>query len=313
MADASLLSELTWTFTDIQRPFETLDNASTELKPIDIRISYHFLFPLDHGERIVAVTHFEASMHKSCFDRLGRLLGSEEVDFSHFHQQNVAQCAPNRFVVCHILGSFMLSEYNSALHCLRRVRCKNFSHICCNSKFLFGLWDSTSYAKGSSEYDEQQDKYSTKMIQVHHLDTLSEAFGLHVPEKYTIERIVADKHHVVAISRLADPSRQWSMSIFNVATFNESDGDKSDSRGGKTARFFVAERHIELSIKSLVLSSVFPFNGWLVVHREKEKELVWFNKNGKRSETRTRLDSISNLRAIYSTVSSLLFTTVSKH
>ena len=227
----------------------------------------------------------------------------------------MAQCGPSTYVAYSCSYSPKLSVYDTGLKCLRDARCKIFSEICSNSKFVFGVWQRNERQRNERSDANERELYSHKMIQVHDLGTLSEAFGLRLPIEYTVERIMADEHHLVTMNRLENDwsGHQWSMSIFNVATFNESDGDKSDSRGGKTARFFVAERHIELSIKSLVLSSVFPFNGWLVVHREKEKELVWFNKNGKRSETRTRLDSISNLRAIYSTVSSLLFTTVSKH
>ena len=112
---------------------------------------------------------------------------------------------------------------------------------------------------------------------------------------------MADEHHVVAMSRLEDSdleSRQLFMSIFDLATCNESGGD------GKTARFFLFERQIDLTIKPLLLSNVFlrpvflvPLNG----------ELVWFDKKeGKRSETSTVLDTC-NLDAIYSSDSSLVF------
>ena len=49
--------------------------------------------------------------------------------------------------------------------------------------------------------DEQEEEYSTRRIQVRHLDMLSKAFSLREPKKYKIERILADKHHVVTMCR----------------------------------------------------------------------------------------------------------------
>ena len=138
-----------------------------------------------------------------------------------------------------------------------------------------------------------------------HLDTLKDAFGLRVPMKYTIEwRIMADEHHVVAMSKLdGEASRQWCMSIFDLATCSE---NSRSARGGKTARkFFLAERHVRFAIESLYKPCVFLLDGWLVVALN--KELVWFDKNGKRSETITELDT-NKMRSIYSSRSSLLFT-----
>ena len=65
---------------------------------------------------------------------------------------------------------------------------------------------------------------------MHSLETLREVFCVRVPDEYTIERIMADEHHVVAVSRLGnDPSwqnldsRQWFMSFFDLATLDEID------------------------------------------------------------------------------------------
>ena len=66
----------------------------------------------------------------------------------------------------------------------------------------------------------------------------------------------------------------------------------------------LVESNFELSIKPLSLSSVFLFEGWLVVPLK--HELAWFDKQGKRSETSTEWDS-HYLKQIYSSGSSLLF------
>ena len=44
---------------------------------------------------------------------------------------------------------------------------------------------------------------------MHHLNKPSEAFALHVPAKCTIERIMVDEHHLVALSY------QW-LNIFDL-------------------------------------------------------------------------------------------------
>ena len=41
-----------------------------------------------------------------------------------------------------LLTSSRLASEISSLNCLHSVDCKNFSIICCNSKFVFGLWHS---------------------------------------------------------------------------------------------------------------------------------------------------------------------------
>ena len=53
IGETFLLGELV--FTDIQLPFKSLDIA--ELQPVDIRVPYDFLLPLENGERIVAFWH----------------------------------------------------------------------------------------------------------------------------------------------------------------------------------------------------------------------------------------------------------------
>ena len=113
---------------------------------------------------------------------------------------------------------------------------------------------------------------------------------------------MVDECHVVALSRLEDSkpeSDRWDMSIFDLATFNES-GDHQGARGLSTVRFLPVKRHIVLMIEPMLLSSVFLFDGWMAVPLENANELVWFNKSGRRRETSTELDNISNVRAIYS-------------
>ena len=137
------------------------------------------------------------------------------------------------------------------------------------------------------------------------METLNKAFVLCVKENYTMRRIMADEHHVVAMSFLkkSEPHSPWFMSIFNLATCNE-----SSSGGGNTApKYFLPERLIHLSFRSVFMYETFLFDGWMVVPLEDEKKLVWFDKNGARSETITKWDS-KCLPEIYSSGSSLLFT-----
>ena len=97
-----------------------------------------------------------------------------------------------------------------------------------------------------------------------------------------------------------EPSESWFMSVFDLttATCNESSGDNTGSD------YFLIESHFELSIEPLSLSSVFLFEGWLVVPLK--NELAWFDKKGARSETSTEWYS-DYLKQIYSSGSSLLF------
>ena len=291
-------------FAHVQLPLKKLDIASTELKLIDFRADYDFLLPLEHGQRIVLFNRYlegdefeKCFTQMSCFDRLGRLTGINSVEH-HVKRGNVAQCGPSAFVVCHYWHSPELSVYDSELKCLRNVRCKNFSHICCNSKFVFGLWDTSETSDEYEPYqddDDDEDDDNVK-IQVLHLDTLSEAFGLRVPEKYTMERIMADEHHVVALSHLSDEpdeSRRWFMSIFELS------GKESCDH-----QFFLAERHIDLTIQAHFTPEMSLLDGWLMLPLQ--NELVWIDKKGKRSETTTRLDT-SNVTDIFSSDMSLLF------
>ena len=146
------------TFAHVQRPLKKVDFASTELKPIDIRAHYDFLLPLEHGQRIVLFNrHLECDdfekcfTQMSCFDRHGRLLGTVNIEH-HVERENVVQCSPNEFVVCHYSYSPELSVYNSELKRSRNVGCKNFSHTCCNSKFVFGLWNTSERSASFDRY-----------------------------------------------------------------------------------------------------------------------------------------------------------------
>ena len=283
--------------------------TSAELKPVaHIHCDYDFLLPLNRGQRIVAFKRFLRSddvencfTQMSCFDRLGRLIGSGDME-CHVERERVAQSGPHKFVVCH--GPFWpeLIVYNSRLKFLRGVDCKNLSAICCNSKFVFGLWDDDD-DEDSDDSEEQDGQYSCRRIQVHHLDTLDKAFCLRVPAEYRIERIMADERHMVAISRPSDElePRQWFMNIFDLKAIAKNNENLTAHR-----KFFLVERHIELAIESMLLSNVFLLNGWLAVPGE-NREIVWFDKSGKRSETSTKLNNISDMPTIYPSGSSLLF------
>ena len=83
---------------------------------------------------------------------------------------------------------------------------------------------------------------------MHHLDTLSEANVLCVPAKYTVERILADEHHVVAVCRVGDEARQWFMSVFDLATCNQIGGDNTSARGVNSARFSLPERFFDFDM-----------------------------------------------------------------
>ena len=96
-------------------------------------------------------------------------------------------------------------------------------------------------------------------------------------------------------------TRHWSISIFDLATYNESSGDG----GNNNTSFYLVEKHIELTTEPLLLSSLFLFHGWLVVPLKNANELVWFDKSGARRETSTKLNNISSVRAIYSSAPEL--------
>ena len=300
LGDAFLLGELA--FTDMQLPFNKLDISTNGLKSVDNRAHFGFLLLLEHGERIVAFELTEKDSTKvTCFDRLIRVSRQIHIESDHVHRRNVAQCGPSEFVVCHYRNSPELTVYDSDLHCLRNVRCKWFLTICCNSKFVFGIFETyDSYDSDEEGGDKQEEEYLIARIQVHHLDTLSEAFELRVPAKYKINHIIADEHRVVAMCSKSLPHQRY-MSIFDLATCNESGCD--NSRGEERARkFFMAERHIVLPLESLLIDEVFL----LVFPNDKRNIFVWFNKNGEQSESSTEVD-LGNMRAIYSFNSCLLF------
>ena len=120
-------------------------------------------------------------------------------------------------------------------------------------------------------------------------------------DEYTIDRIMADEHHLVAMSRLdGETTSNWFMSVFDLQAFGEASGDDKDAGVGKTAsKFFLLERHIDLAIQRLWLSEVFLLDGWLVVpHRDKDT-FSWYDKDGQRNATSTDVD-LGNVRAIYS-------------
>ena len=298
------LGELT--YAHIQLPFKKVDFASTELKALDIRADYDFLLPLENGECIVAFKQFhnkrvteyiyKGFMQMSHFNRLGRLIGTDTLE-SYVLQYNVVQCGPSEFAVCFdpASGSSILSVFNSNLTCLRDVVCKSFFNICCNSKFIFGLWNSNE--DDGDDEDDDDNENSSQRIRGHHLDTLSKAFDLLVPQKYRIDRIIADEHHLVAVCRVSDEARQWYMTVFDLATCNQIGGKKK-------ARFPLPERHIDLAIEWLLIEEVFLLDGWLVV--PSDNEILWFDKEGKRSETSTELNN-RELQTIYASRSVLLF------
>ena len=242
------------TFANVQLPFKNLDFDSTELKLFYIDNEYYdFFLPLEQGKRIVAFKQFldgddveKRCTQMCCFDDNSRTIATGFVKH-HVEREHCVQSAPSEFVIFHYWESPTLSVYNSSLEHLGGIRCKNYSNICCNSKFVFGLW---TMDDDDDDGDNNELEKAHQRIRVHHLDTLSEAFVLTVSKKYTIHRILADEHHVVAISRLPNkPHSPWFLSIFNLATCNE-----SSSGGGKTApKYFLPERLIHLSFRSVFL------------------------------------------------------------
>ena len=328
--ETCLLGELA--FSTIKLPFN-----NTDLKPIDIHATYDFVLPLENGQLIVTfkVDDFNDETHISCFNRLSRPIGFDKLEWQ-LKRENVAQCGLNQFVMCHGSDTFKLSVYNSSLQCLRDLECKEFSSICCNSKFVFGLWNARySYESDSDNDDEDEDEdqeqddnesdeledeeeYSPQRIQVCHLDTLSKAFELRVPKKCTIERIWADEHHVVAMSKLTMSYLDWYMTIFDLAKCNRH-GDNRQQQAKRARKkkaaagvFFLAEKHVLLNLDrrfydSEFLSKVSLFDGCLVALRVYTNEILWFNKNGTRSEMSTRLDN-TNLKELYASGSIIILT-----
>ena len=303
-------------FSRIQIPFKTLGILSNELKPIDISIKFKFVLPLEHDQRFVIFNHSLESgdVNKCftqimCFDQLGHLIAVSNCK-RLVTPVNVVQSGPNEFVACHYFGGLpALCVYNSKLTCVRKVGCKDFASICCNSKFVFGLWNCDGDDNDDVLRSEQEKLFfssSCQFIQVHHLDTLSKAFCLRVPKEYTVERILADEHHLLAMWRTgSEPeSRRWFMSVFDLATCNQIDGGQHASCYNM-ARFTLADRQIELDTQTACYNEVFLIDGWLVVPCE--NEILWFDKEGHRSETSTEWDSNNFASKIYSSGLSVLF------
>ena len=304
-------------FAHIQLPFDKVDFASTELKPVDIRVAYDFLLPLENGQHIVAFKRVFSSLEfdkcytqMSCFDQLGRLTGTDVLQ-RHVQPEHVVECGPSEFVVYYYSILPTLSVFNSALKRLRKSRCKNFSSICCNSKFVFGLWDTSARNRESDPNICDQEAYSDddndddenhlrQWILVHHLDTLSEVLRLRVPKKYRIERILVDEQHVVAMSRRdGEPeSRQWFMNVFDF------DGHLQCDK--KAVNLTQPEGPIDLDRILVRFEEAFILGGWLVV--PSDEEFFWFDKKATQSDTSTEWDTTSGLKRIYSSRSVLLFT-----
>ena len=293
------------TFANVQLPFKNLDFDSTELKLFYIDNEYYdFFLPLEQGKRIVAFKQFldgddveKRCTQMCCFDDNSRTIATGFVKH-HVEREHCVQSAPSEFVIFHYWESPTLSVYNSSLEHLGGIRCKNYSNICCNSKFVFGLW---TMDDDDDDGDNNELEKAHQRIRVHHLDTLSEAFVLTVSKKYTIHRILADEHHLVAVSCLeGDPFgtlTQWFTSVFDLATCNEI------GNGGETARFSLPERQIDFPTIWPSIADVFLLDGWLVVRGL--NELVWFDKEGNRSETSTELDT-PILQKMYASGSVLL-------
>ena len=318
--DDASLGELT--FKSVQLPFKTLDLKSTEIKQVDILTDYDFLLPLNSVYGIVTFKwSYDVAMLRpfsqiKSFDWQGRLIGSSDNHAERLYVifGTAAQCGPNEFVLASGPDHPELYVFNSSVECLRDTRSWSFKSICCNSKFVFGLWDtSDAYNEDYQSYDSDDDddsgereeeEHSSRRIQAHHLDTLNEAFELRMPARFTMKRIMSDEHRVVAMSRLGDEpdeSCQWFVSIFDLQA-RAKKGDKAERR-----KFFLVERHIDLMLtQPLLMLSVFVLDRWLVVPRQ--NELVWFDKKeGKRSETITVLNNTNELRATFLSGSSLLF------
>ena len=284
-------------FAHVQLPFNKVDFASSEFKSLDIPAGfYSFVLPLNNGERIVAFRRvYDPDQHKyrthmSCYDRLDRLIFKGYVE-SAIKRNNAVQCGPTQFVAnLHNPSPHQpnLSVYDWDLHCMRTRACKNFVSICCNSKFVFGLWN------------HSDDDRSSQMIVVHHLDTLSEASGLRLLKEYTVKRIMANEHRVVALSNLKES--EYLMSVFDLqGTGNDRSGD--DKRAAR--RFSLPERHFPLGIESPYSSEVFLVDDWLVVPTD--QHIFWYNKEGHRSETAIELNRTAKSDTIYTSRSVLLF------
>ena len=301
IADALPLGELA--FAQMQLPIGTLDKTDlTDLKPVELLVPYDFLLPLEHGRRIVAFKQSHEGQkwitQMSCVDQFGRLFGTATLK-RFVQQKNVTQCGPSEFVVYHDKSdSHQLSVYNSALKLLRKTSCEKFHNLCCNRKFVFGLCYNDVDVKNDD--DDQEEEFSRPIIRVLHLDTLSEALALRMPTLYTIERILADEYHVVALCRVDYEARQWYMRLFHLATCNHIEGDNTSARD-----ISFAEICIDVVISWLWIDQVFLLDGWLVV--PSYQEITWFDKEGTRSETRTNWDNTTQLRGIYASRSVVLF------
>ena len=139
-------------FREIQLPFKLLD--INEFKQFDNHTTFNFCLPLEHGERIITFKYHrkngKLATLMSCFDRLGRLIATDYLDHL-VTQGDVAQGAPDQFIMSYDRDSPKLCVYNSSMHRVRTFPCKKFSAICCNSKFVFGVWDTVDVPDSDDE------------------------------------------------------------------------------------------------------------------------------------------------------------------
>ena len=265
IGETFLLGELV--FTDIQLPFKSLDIA--EFKPVDIPAEFKSLMPLEHGERIIIFkVEYEDNkvyaMLISCFDRLDRLIGTDNLNRC-LGQTNATECGPNQFAVHYNPDSPKLCLYNSSLQRLSNVSCERFLAICGNSKFVFGVRDTAdvpdnpdnddgNHEHGDDEYDDDEvergevlKESEYERIEAHHLDTeLSKAFVLCVPPNYFINQIMADEHHLVAMRQTnSEVLHQVYMSVFDLHAICKQIG----GGGKKTRNIFLVGAHARIRSK----------------------------------------------------------------
>ena len=96
---------------------------------------------------------------------------------------------------------------------------------------------------------------------------------------------------------------QWFVSVFDLSTCNEIGNGGGGGGCDKRAQFSLPERRIDFP--SINPPTTFLLDGWLVVPGV--NELAWYDKEGKRSETSTKL--VTHKLTIFASRSVLLFDT----
>ena len=290
--------------------FEVEITSGADRRSADLTMTFidkDFVLPLEDGQHMIFFKAlYKASKTEnffscmSCLDRHGRLLNQIYLPYE-VERKRVARYGPSEFIISHFFDRAQeLRVYNSALECVRKVGTESrVTEICCNDKYVFGIFWVEINKDELGPMEKSVSSSFTGIVQVRHLRTLEVAFYLTVDRKYKLKRIMADEHHCVAFSTEC-PSKptlqsqlQSYMHVFELS-----------GKCGKSV-YFAAERLVHMDTQSIWVNLAFLRDDWLVIPHQ--REIVWLDKNGQRSDTSTEFHTLAALRAVRPSGLSLQF------